>query len=143
MFVMNHLVIDMYTCTNLVDITRDMPLFMEELGNVITEAGATILNHSHHIFDVPGAFTCLFLLSESHVSIHTWPELEFAAVDVFTCGSANTFSILLGVQKLLGSKDIEVLRVHRRQEPSDFSMSEDEAELTRVFNAENNDDIRI
>ncbi|MBT65963.1 MAG: adenosylmethionine decarboxylase [Synechococcus sp. NP17] len=59
------------------------------LRNTITKAakcaGATLLNLITHRFE-PQGVTGLALLAESHISIHTWPENGYAAVDVFTCG---------------------------------------------------------
>tara|TARA_Y100001968_G_C19367947_1_gene723574 strand:- start:490 stop:966 length:477 start_codon:yes stop_codon:yes gene_type:complete len=52
-------------------------------------AEATLINLITHSF-LPQGVTGLALLAESHISIHTWPEIGYAAVDVFTCG-ANTF----------------------------------------------------
>ncbi len=49
-------------------------------------AGATLLNMITHKFS-PLGVTGLALLSESHISIHTWPESGYAAIDVFTCGN--------------------------------------------------------
>ena len=49
-------------------------------------AGATLLNLITHRFE-PQGVTGLALLAESHISIHTWPESGYAAVDVFTCGN--------------------------------------------------------
>ena len=46
---------------------------------------STLLNLSSHQFD-PQGVTAIGLLSESHISIHTWPEHGYAAIDVFTCG---------------------------------------------------------
>ncbi len=48
-------------------------------------AGATMLNLITHRFE-PQGVTGLALLAESHISIHTWPESGYAAIDVFTCG---------------------------------------------------------
>ena len=59
------------------------------LRSAITQAaeraGATLLNLITHQFQ-PQGVTGLALLAESHISIHTWPEAGYAAVDVFTCG---------------------------------------------------------
>jgi S-adenosylmethionine decarboxylase len=49
-------------------------------------AGATLLNLITHSFK-PQGVTGLALLAESHISIHTWPEIGYAAIDVFTCGN--------------------------------------------------------
>jgi S-adenosylmethionine decarboxylase len=51
----------------------------------VQRAGATLLQLISHRFD-PQGVTGLALLAESHLSIHTWPESGYAAVDVFTCG---------------------------------------------------------
>ena len=60
------------------------------IREVLTEAakrsGATLLSLTSHSF-TPQGVTALALLSESHLSIHTWPELGYAAVDAFTCGA--------------------------------------------------------
>jgi len=53
------------------------------------EANVNCLNVSWHNFDNSGAFTALYLLSESHLSIHTWPEKKYIAIDIFTCGNSN------------------------------------------------------
>jgi S-adenosylmethionine decarboxylase len=52
-------------------------------------AGATVLASHFHSFGEAGGITGVVLLAESHISIHTWPEADFAAVDIFMCGSAN------------------------------------------------------
>lgn len=52
------------------------------------QAGARILNVVEHQFD-PQGVTVLLLLAESHLSIHTWPELGQAAIDVYTCGEST------------------------------------------------------
>ena len=49
------------------------------------EAGGTLLATNSHQFE-PCGVTAIVLLAESHISIHTWPELGEAAVDVYTCG---------------------------------------------------------
>jgi S-adenosylmethionine decarboxylase len=56
------------------------------LKEAAERAGGTILDVTSHKFK-PQGVTALALLSESHISIHTWPENGYAAVDVFTCGS--------------------------------------------------------
>ena len=48
--------------------------------------GATILNQQGHEFGGAGGYTGLILLAESHVSVHTWPEHDYAAFDIFMCG---------------------------------------------------------
>lgn len=56
-----------------------------EIVDICFRAGATVLASRFHEFP-NGAYTGVVLLAESHVSIHTWPEDSYAAVDAFTCG---------------------------------------------------------
>lgn len=55
------------------------------LQGAATAAGLTVLDATFHKFQ-PQGVTGLLLLSESHLSVHTWPELGYAAVDLFSCG---------------------------------------------------------
>lgn len=48
-------------------------------------SGATIISHSFHKFS-PHGVSGTVVIAESHVAIHTWPEYNYAAVDIFTCG---------------------------------------------------------
>ena len=48
-------------------------------------ANATVLNLISNKFE-PQGVTAIALLAESHISIHTWPESNYSAVDIFTCG---------------------------------------------------------
>jgi S-adenosylmethionine decarboxylase len=51
----------------------------------VEHANATLLDEVKYEF-TPQGVTAVCLLSESHISIHTWPEKHYAAVDIFTCG---------------------------------------------------------
>lgn len=63
----------------------DAELILETLTLAAKEARATILKTAYHRF-TPHGVTAFLLLSESHISIHTWPELNKAALDIYTCG---------------------------------------------------------
>jgi len=52
-------------------------------------AGATVLSSHFHTFGSDQGVTGVVLLAESHISIHTWPEYGFAAVDIFMCGNSQ------------------------------------------------------
>ncbi len=58
----------------------------------------------------PGAdagLTLMVLLSESHASIHTYPELAYAAVDIFSCGDADVESFVVGLVEALQPDSVE------------------------------------
>lgn len=52
-------------------------------------AGATILHGHFHHFSPNGGVSGVLVLAESHISIHTWPERDYAAIDIFMCGDCD------------------------------------------------------
>ena len=52
-------------------------------------AGSQVLHNNIEYFDKDNSYTCVLMLSESHASVHTWPEHNFMAFDFFFCGKAN------------------------------------------------------
>lgn len=66
---------------------------MHAMNRAVKASGATVLNATAHVFP-PNGLTAVYLLSESHASIHTYPEHRACFVDLFTCGdhcSADKF----------------------------------------------------
>jgi S-adenosylmethionine decarboxylase len=57
----------------------------EIMVSAAREAAATIVDVSFHEFN-PFGISGMVIIAESHLSVHTWPEYGFAAVDIFTCG---------------------------------------------------------
>ena len=68
---------------------RDAAKIRGILIRAIDACGATMLSIDLHTFSPNGGISGVAVLKESHISIHTWPELEYAAVDVFVCGTIN------------------------------------------------------
>lgn len=79
-----HGLLDLYDCP--VARLRDESCLQQVLTAAAQAAGARILGSHFHTFGGGGGVTGVLLLAESHISIHTWPEHGFAAVDVFLCG---------------------------------------------------------
>lgn len=78
-----HCILELYGCDSA---KLDDEVFLRDtITAAAKRAGATLLNLITHRFE-PQGVTGLALLAESHISIHTWPESGYAAVDVFTCG---------------------------------------------------------
>ena len=80
-----HLLVDLWGATNL----ADPALIDAALRDAAIRAGATILHSHFHHFTPNGGVSGVVVLAESHISIHTWPEREFAAVDIFMCGACD------------------------------------------------------
>ncbi|MCK6520591.1 adenosylmethionine decarboxylase [Myxococcota bacterium] len=63
----------------------DLPRIEAALLAAARAAGATVLDARFHKF-APQGVSGVVLIAESHLSVHTWPEHGYAAVDLFTCG---------------------------------------------------------
>lgn len=80
-----HLLVDLWGATNL-----DDPAHIDvALRDAALAAGATILHSHFHHFSPNGGVSGVVVLAESHITIHTWPERNFAAVDIFMCGACD------------------------------------------------------
>lgn len=76
-------------------------------------AGARILHSHFHSFGAMMGVTGVLLLAESHISIHTWPEQAFAAVDIFMCGAARPQRALDVLRHALAPAHCRVRTVQR------------------------------
>jgi S-adenosylmethionine decarboxylase len=76
-------------------------------------AGATILHAHFHHFSPNGGVSGVVVLAESHVSIHTWPERDFAAVDVFMCGRCDPYRTLPVLRRALRARRIDISEQRR------------------------------
>jgi S-adenosylmethionine decarboxylase len=82
-----HLLVDLWGASNLCD-----PDHIDQALRAAAEAaGATILHGHFHHFSPNGGVSGVLVLAESHISIHTWPERDFAAIDIFMCGACDPY----------------------------------------------------
>ena len=81
-----HLILDLYECDQ--ELLDDYDKLEELLQTALQMSGATILRIIGEKFE-PQGVTLLALLSESHASIHTWPEIGYCAIDLYTCGDTT------------------------------------------------------
>ncbi|MCS7115079.1 MAG: adenosylmethionine decarboxylase [Nitrososphaerota archaeon] len=59
------------------------------LDRVVAKSGLHVISSSFHQFE-PYGVSAIYLLSESHLSVHTWPEYGYMALDIFTCGDDDS-----------------------------------------------------
>ena len=78
-----HLLVELRDCNP--KIIKDLAKVKNALVSAAKEAQATIIDISFHEFN-PFGISGMVIIAESHLSIHTWPEYSYAAVDIFTCG---------------------------------------------------------
>ncbi len=84
-FAGTHLIIDLWGASNLDDVEH----VRHTLIRAVDASGATMLHLHLHRFTPEGGVSGIAVLAESHISIHTWPERRYAALDVFMCGDTD------------------------------------------------------
>ncbi|MDA9746247.1 adenosylmethionine decarboxylase [Prochlorococcus sp. AH-736-K20] len=109
-----HLLLELYKCDY--EKLNDESFLRCSLNRAAKFAKATVLNLISNKFE-PQGVTAIALLAESHISIHTWPESNYSAVDIFTCG--RNMSPELASQYLIRALKAEehTLRVIDRNPP--------------------------
>ena len=113
-----HLLLELYKCD--CEKLNDESFLRCTLNRAAKLAKATVLNLISNKFE-PQGVTAIALLAESHISIHTWPESNYSAVDIFTCGQ-NMMPELASQYLIESLKAKEhFLRVIKRNPPSAVS----------------------
>jgi len=104
-----HLIVDLYDADRLDDVDH----IEDALRRCVAAAGATLLHiHLHH-FEPNGGVSGVAVLAESHISIHSWPEAHYAAVDIFMCGSANPDACVPVLREAFAAKRVAVSELLR------------------------------
>ena len=111
-----HFLLELYKCNY--EKLNDESFLRCTLNRAAKLAKATVLNLISNKFE-PHGVTAIALLAESHISIHTWPESNYSAVDIFTCG--HNMLPELACQYIINASEAEehTLRVIERNPPSD------------------------
>ncbi|MBI3436815.1 MAG: adenosylmethionine decarboxylase [Proteobacteria bacterium] len=98
-----HLIVDLYDAERL----NDIDFIEAALRRSIDAAGATLLHiHLHHF--TPNGVSGVAVLAESHISIHTWPDSGYAALDIFMCGNADPDKCVPVLRKAFRAKQVAV-----------------------------------
>jgi S-adenosylmethionine decarboxylase len=87
-----HLIADLHGCAAALD---DVARIERALRGAVTAGGATLIDLRLHHFGPGQGVTGVALLAESHISIHTWPEHGYAALDFFLCGARHDLEAAL------------------------------------------------
>jgi S-adenosylmethionine decarboxylase len=104
-----HLLIDLNGAENLDDIDQ----IETALKEAALAGGATILNVDLHRFEPNGGVSGVVVLAESHITIHTWPENGFAALDVFMCGECDPYKAIPVLKRVFKPDAVQVTESRR------------------------------
>jgi len=104
-----HIIIDLFNAKQLTDIHH----IENVLNSCIRVANATLIEMKLHHFNVNQGVSGVAVLSESHISIHTWPEYEYAALDIFMCGDSNPELCVDILKKGFHTENVKVEKILR------------------------------
>jgi S-adenosylmethionine decarboxylase len=105
-----HLIVDLHGAAGL----DDIDLIEATLRRCVEAARATLLHiHLHHF--QPNGVSGVAVLAESHISIHTWPDAGYAALDVFMCGKASPDACIPVLREAFKAERVEVNEILRGQ----------------------------
>ncbi len=107
-FAGTHLIIEVVDGHGLDDEARIQQAFRDS----VRECGATLLHIHTHKFS-PQGVSGVAVLAESHISVHTWPEIGYGAFDVFMCGDAEPWRAVDVLRKAFGTQDVRVTELLR------------------------------
>lgn len=99
-----HLLIDLWGASGL----DEMETVRAALVDATTACGATLVELTMHGFAPSHGITGLALLAESHISIHSWPEHGYAAVDIFVCGACDPYRVIPVLEAAFHPERVEV-----------------------------------
>ncbi len=105
-----HLIAEYYGCTG--SALNDVDQLRAYMIHAAKTVGATVLGETFHSFSPQGASGTV-VIAESHLSIHTWPERGYVAVDIYTCGGLDPrpgFEFLAHVLEAKSYRVQEILR---------------------------------
>ncbi len=104
-----HLIVDLYEAERLDDINH----IEKTLRQCVLKSGATLLHLHVHPFEINNGISGVAVLAESHISIHTWPERGYVALDIFMCGNANPDACIPVLREAFNPKRVEVKELLR------------------------------
>ena len=112
-FAGTHLLIDLWDGSHLDSLER----VERALREAVNEAGATLLNIDLHHFSPYGGVSGVAILAESHMSIHTWPEEGYAALDIFVCGDCDPHRVVPVIERHFETKNTRLTELKRGVTP--------------------------
>ncbi len=109
-----HYIFDLSNCDRevLMDSERAYGLF----ANAVRSSGLTVVDEGFYKFN-PHGFTCFLLLSESHASLHAWPEYGYCAIDLFTCAiGKDLLPLIQNIKNAFGADNFTLRKMDRDAE---------------------------
>src|SRR5512139_415449 len=105
------IVVEYYGCAP--EVLNNVALIKRSMREAALVSGATVVQEAFHLFN-PHGISGVVVIAESHLSIHTWPEYGYAAVDLFTCGDEIQPEIAFEyLKRTLRAESVSVMELKR------------------------------
>ncbi len=106
-----HIILELWGCDS--SALDDEKGVKDMIIESVNSCGATLIKAITHKFS-PQGVTCIAAIAESHISVHTWPEYGYCAVDIFTCGTdVDPLKAIEPIKRFLKPERVEVIDVKR------------------------------
>ncbi len=103
------LIIELWDAKNLSSLSKIKKI----LKDAIKACEATLLKIELHKFSPSGGISGVAIIMESHLSVHTWPEYKYAALDVFVCGDVNPYKSIAVLKKGFETNNVQIAELKR------------------------------
>ncbi|MEO1437389.1 MAG: polyamine aminopropyltransferase [Bacteroidota bacterium] len=129
-----HILVEFFKCDS--DILNEPSIIEKAMIDAAKEADATLINSTFHHFS-PYGVSGVVVIQESHLAIHTWPEYQYAAVDVFTCGDViNPWTAFDFLEKAFKASHGSAMEINRGQQDLlqrvDFKLTREEPDKAKL-----------
>ena len=104
-----HIIVELWNGRNFSSLAKIRKI----LKDSVKACGATLLKINLHKFSPSGGISGVAIIQESHISIHTWPELKYAAIDIFVCGTVNPYRAISVLKNGFKPEKIQVAELKR------------------------------
>lgn len=103
-----HVLIELWGCKHL----DTMEHVEQTLRQAVDDCGATLMDMTTRKYS-PQGVTAVAIIAESHISIHTWPEHNYAAIDIFTCRGLDPYRALPAIKAAFEPDHVEIMEIKR------------------------------
>ncbi|MCJ7645493.1 adenosylmethionine decarboxylase [bacterium] len=104
-----HLLLELWGAENVTSLEKVKKALIES----VNACGATLLEIKLHRFSPNQGISGIAIIKESHLSIHTWPEFGYVAIDIFVCGEVNPYKAIPVLKKIFKPKKMQLLELKR------------------------------
>lgn len=104
-----HLIVELWDAKHINSIPKIRNIFKK----AIKECNATLLSMDLHKFSPYGGVSGMAIISESHFSIHSWPEYKYAAIDIFVCGNVDPYKAIPIFKKGFETENVQIVDLKR------------------------------